>query len=172
MPFKRKSHKSWPPCVYENNGTVVYSPRVPKKLRDKIPTTKSGFLSPPVVLGKANDPVSTIIRRYLEAAENIASAGERDKGTAQWLANKYFASREFSRLRATTQQDYITKLNKSLSFETSIKGPNDKPLTVGQWPIESVTLPKLRNLIDKMLDNYEKQGMSGKSTGNSGHFLP
>lgn len=132
MPFKRKSHKSWPPCVYENNGTVIYRPRIKKELRDKIATTKAGFLSLPVVLGKNTDPVPTILRRYIEAAESIQSVGEKDKGTVQWLADKYIASREFTRLRQTTQQDYIVKLNKFLSFPTKIKGANNKPLLVGE----------------------------------------
>lgn len=166
MPFKRKSNKSWPPCVYENNGSVIYRPRIPQKLRDMINTTKAGFLSPPVVLGRATDPVPTIMRRYLEAAESIASAGERDRGTVQWLADKYFASREFTRLRQTTQQDYLVKLCKFLVFPTKIKGASNKPLLVGEWPLESITQPKLRNLPDEMLSDYEAKGMSGRSTVN------
>lgn len=166
MPFKRKSHKTWPPCVYENNGTVIYRPRVPKKNRDKIATTKSGFLSPPRILGKATDSYATIMRRYLAAFEEIVNLADRDKGTVQWLVNKYMSSTKFSSRAITTQKDYAAKLNKLLAFETKVKGANGKYMTVAKWPLEVITRPKIRNLMDEMLADYEAKGMNGRSTVN------
>lgn len=96
----------------------------------------------------------------------MAAAGERNKGTVQWLSDKYMASRKFSKLRQTTQQDYIVKLRKFLSFESKIVGAGNKPLLVGDWPVASITQPKLRQLLDAMLSDYEAKGMSGKSTVN------
>lgn len=106
------------------------------------------------------------MRRYLAAAEDIANLGEKGKGTIQWLVNKYLTSSKFASREPVTQKDYTAKLNKLLTFETKIKGIDGKHMQVGQWPLEVVTKPKIRNLMDDMMLDYQARGRDGKSTIN------
>lgn len=163
MPRKRKKNNNWPKYVYDNNGTVIYRPWIPVEKRHLHETDKNGFLRPPIKLCKLSDPERILYRAYAAAADRIAQAGETDKNTLGWLKKQYLKSKRFAQLKPGTQDDYEQKLNKMLSFPVKVNGKAGK---VEDIHISTLTKPLLRRLLDRMLDDYQKNGMSGLSTVN------
>jgi integrase len=150
----------WPSYVREVNGRIVYRPRIPKGKQGILPTDKSGFLRPPIKLGKIGDREQSILRAYLAAKERLESQSDLNSGTLNWLKGKYLDSPRFKKLRAKTQYDYEQKLNLFLSGSAVINGVADE---VGSIHPNQITKPFLRKLLDRMLEEYQQRGRDGRS---------
>jgi integrase len=156
------SKTKWPKYVKEANGRIVYRAYIPAAKRGRFETDKFGYVKP-IRLGSIGDPEKKILRAYLAAKERIESAGDPDKGTLAWLAREYFKSSRFQKIKPKTQIDYEQKLKKFLKFPLTI---NNVQATVGHLLLTELSKPLLRQLLDKMLKDYNDRGYSGLSQVN------
>ncbi|WP_319548105.1 hypothetical protein [Desulfogranum marinum] len=163
MPKKRTINTWLPKYVFMVNGRVVYRPYIPKGKRDLIATDKQGRLKPPIKLGVPTDTEEKLLRAYIAAKESLEFQADQSKGTLRWLADHYLQSSRFARLKSKSQKDYRNKLLKILDFPVRI---NRQQAKVGDIQVVQLTKPLLRNLLDKMLEDCLKRGISGKSYVN------
>lgn len=157
-PVKRRKNVNWPKYVTSANGRVVYRPRIPSKLHGSIPVDKSGFLRPPIRLGKVGDPDDSILRAYIAAKQSIEAAKEPDRNTLSWLATGYQQSSRFARLSPVTQTKYSQLLTQILSHPLKIRGVD---ATLGDLFAKQLTKPKLRQILDIRLKRYQDEGKKG-----------
>lgn len=152
--------KKWPPYVKERNGKLTYRPRIPAEKQHLIPI-KSGFLSPPILLGTTADPETKILTAYKAAVEHInaiTSPKEDDHGTLKWLYGNYRRSREWAALSENSRVSYEGRLNRLLAFPVEI---DNKPSVLGKVPLMAFNRPMLKRLHKKILATYTDRGLKG-----------
>ncbi|MGB3209475.1 MAG: hypothetical protein WBB19_02100 [Desulforhopalus sp.] len=151
----------WPPYVTARKNVVSYRPRIPVAQRHLIETGKSGFLSPPITLGKTTDPESEILENYEKAQKTIdglLNPKQEQRGTIRWLSEEYFFSPEFLELMPDTQIDYRIKIEKLLSFGLKKDGGE---ITIGDMPLSDLDRPTIKFLMNHVLNDYKERGYKG-----------
>jgi len=156
----------WPKYVgvRKDTGVIFYRPRIPPE-KQHLVETKSGFLSPPIKLGRLSDHKATILENYNTAVQFVQSKidGAKDSDTLYGLLEKYKKSRQFLSLARDTQDDYTTKLSKLLRHPVEV---NRVKTEFGALQARYLTTQYLRLLLDDLLETYQAQGMSGVSITN------
>jgi|GEM_PF-1377911 len=158
MPPKPRTRiPNLPKYVSESNGRIVYRPRIPKEWQHLIATDKSGFLRPPVRLGKPGDPEAYILNGYLAAKASLEARIGSVKHTLRWVIDEYKKSKSFKALAIESQRQ-AEVLSRILDHPVSIDG---KDSTLGDLQITHISKPVVRRLAEKRLDDYQAKGRKG-----------
>ena len=161
-PKPRRKNTNLPKYVTESNGRIVYRPRVPPQDRAFIETDKSGFLKPPIRLGSITDTENTILSAYLTAKSFLESKAGAERHTLRWIVQQYQASKHFKDL-ATGSQKRAESLANILDHSITINGQD---CTLGDLAVTACTMPVVRRLAEKRLDDYQAEGHKGNAVVN------
>lgn len=153
------------------NGRYVYRPYIKQQERAKLPEQYSvgsnGRLKPPILLGDKEISQASLYLKYQEVIEELKYEQSKNETwgyhTLGWLYEAYTESRFFKELSPTTQKLY-GKVSGILEHPIKIGGQNAK---LGDIPADKLTTIIIRNVLDKRLDNYQKEGLKGESRCNN-----
>lgn len=157
----------YPKYVVARKKIISFRPRINPKYHHLFSVDKTGFISPPFVLGFPSDPETKIIKVYNDTVKALLSTMfpiDKEYGTLNWLLAHYLTSTPFKKLKPDTQKDYELKLRKLTRFELLI---GRRRSTAGSIKIEKFNdVSLLRKFYDKVLEAYQEAGMDGRSTVN------
>lgn len=154
----------FPKYVHEANGRIVYRPRIGEQHRHLVAVDKSGFLKPPVRLGKAGDSYDQILRAYIAAKDDIDARldGKHKRNTLFWLSKEYQGSSRYRELSTKSQKNNEVMV-RILEHKISIDGKQGQ---LGDLPVSRLTKPMIRILLDKRLAKYQQAGKKGTAMVN------
>ena len=157
MSKPRTRYPNLPKYVTESNGRIVYRPRVPKDWQGIIPMDRSGFLKPPIKLGKPTDPEPYLLNGYLAARASLEARVGSVKHTLRWLIEEYKKSKTFKSLAIESQRqaDFLCRI---LDHPICIDGRDS---TLGDLLVTHISKPMVRRLAEKRLEDYKAKGRKG-----------